>query len=50
MIADKEQTSRYGETGVVSCLVDSVPKPDKIGWMKDGVALDFETLERCALA
>lgn len=34
VIAEGEQKARFGETGVLTCLVESVPKPQAIVWAK----------------
>ncbi|ELU18154.1 hypothetical protein CAPTEDRAFT_184834 [Capitella teleta] len=46
VIAKSEQEARYGETGVLSCLVESVPKPPEIIWQRNGANIDFEGIER----
>jgi len=44
-----EQVARYGDTGLVECIVEGLPRPTSISWKKDGKELDVSNLRRLLL-
>ncbi len=40
------QYAKWGHLGMVECEVRSLPKPESITWMKDGLPLDHESFDR----
>jgi hypothetical protein len=46
VLAKPEQQARYGEIGLLECLVESVPAPKDIIWHRDSKALNFSAMER----
>lgn len=39
--SEKEQYAALGDKGKVECIVHSVPKPDRIVWLKEGKPIDY---------
>jgi hypothetical protein len=41
-----EQSARFGDIGIIECVMVSVPKPTAVVWSKDGKVLDLTTMKR----
>nr|KAG5700414.1 hypothetical protein BaRGS_010327 [Batillaria attramentaria] len=39
--SEKEQFATVGEKGKLECIVHSVPKPDRMVWLRDGRPIDY---------
>ncbi|XP_070203470.1 kin of IRRE-like protein 1 [Littorina saxatilis] len=44
--SEKEQYAAEGEKGKLECIAHSVPKPDRMVWLKDGRPIDYATSGR----
>ena len=44
-----EQSARYGDTALIECIMEGLPRPTSVTWKKDGHDLDIKHLRRCLL-
>lgn len=46
IVSPSEQSGRYGEVGIIDCVIEAIPKPTAITWLKENKVLDLSVQTR----